>query len=79
MFKARAKFVSLMGREISLPLIHSQGRLFVERPNGILDSFADPLDDSILGPLSFVTTDPPDPPLQPENRRTIRDLARLGL
>jgi hypothetical protein len=77
MHKTQAKFVSLGGREVTFPLIRSQGQLFVERPSGMLDVFADPLDDSILGQLSFVSVDPPDPKTQPENRRRVRDLARL--
>jgi hypothetical protein len=77
MHKTQAKFVSLGGREVTFPLIRSQGQLFVESPNGVWADFTDPFDDAILGLLSFVTVDPPDPTIQPENRRRVRDLARL--
>ncbi len=41
----KAKFVSRTGREITLSLVQSQDRLFVQRTNGVLADFADPLDD----------------------------------
>jgi hypothetical protein len=68
----RANFISRTGREITLPLVRSREQLFVQRANGTLTEFSDPLDDPILGLLSFVTADDTD--LQPENRQTIRKL-----
>jgi hypothetical protein len=76
----RATFISPSGKEIVMRIIRTNrdNKVWAERDGSWME-FSDPLYDSKHGLLSFVELDPPDRTLQPENRRAIRDLTRLGL
>jgi hypothetical protein len=76
----RAKFISPSGKEIVMRITRTNrdNKVWAER-DGWWAEFSDPLYDPRDGELAFVETIPEDRTLQPLNRRTIPDLARLDL
>jgi hypothetical protein len=78
----KATFVTRGGQLIVMPVIrnreHGRDKLFVQRENGVLVDFSDPLDDG-NGPLSFVAVEPPDASFQPINNARIRNLQQIRL
>ena len=74
-----AVYVTRTGKEVTMPLVldHARDKVFVQR-DGVWIEFLDEID-SIHGPATWVETVPHDPAFRPEDRRTIRDLTRLGL
>jgi hypothetical protein len=73
-----ATFITSTGQEISMLVIKSQGKIWVER-NGVPTEFCDPLYDPKDGLLSFVALDPPDRTIQPRSTSRIRHLVEIGL
>jgi len=78
MSQHKATFITSTGREIAMPVIQSQGKVWVER-NGLRTEFCDPLYDATDGLLSFVSLDPPDRAIQPRSTSRIRHLVEIGL